>query len=598
MVFCVLLPINVYIYLEAYPTLVPMYVAKIPNRNSNPTWLIRESKRVNGKIVKTTLANITKLPSAVIEGLRILLAGGTAVKSIQEVFTIRSNTPHGHVAAVLGIMKQLRLPELIAPKNSRFRRLALGMIAARVIKPASKLATSSMLDVRTAASTLNEELRLKCVDEEDLYHAMDQLVKHKTSIEQRLASRHLREGGMVLYDVTSSYVEGQKNELAEFGYNRDKKRGKQQIVIGLMTDPDGCPVSVEVFPGNTADVSTLSTQVAKLQQTFGLQQVVLVGDRGILQQKQIQEELIPVGLDWITAMKKNEIRAVVEQEQVQMSLFDEQDVMELHSDLYPSDRLVLCRNPLQAEKSRRQREALLLKTENALDKIVAATKREQRRLKCKGTIGVRVGKVIGKYKVGKFFTLEIEEEHFAYERNQAGITKAERLDGLYAIRSSLKQEPEAAVLVADYKRLSAVEQAFRTLKTISLRVRPIHHRKKNRVIAHVFLCMLAYYVEYHLRRKLAPILFAEDDPAGKAAQRKNAVEPAKPSPKAKKKARTKRTNEDEKVMSFAQVMEELSGLCRLVVVPKISTDPSDEVVMMETISPTQHRVFKLLGFKP
>ena len=575
-----------------------MFVDKIPNRNSNPTWLIRESKWINGKSVKTTLANISKLPMEIIEGLRILFAGGTAVKSVEDAFTIRSNTPHGHVAAVLGIMKQLRLPELIAPKNSRFRRLVLGMIAARVIKPASKLATSTMLDVRTTTSTLNEELGLKCVDEDDLYDAMDQLVKHKTSIEQRLAKRHLKEGGLVLYDVTSSYVEGRKNEFAAYGYNRDKKRGKQQIVIGLMTDPEGCPVSVDVFRGNTADVSTLGAQVAKLRQTFGLKQVVLVGDRGILQQKQIQEELIPVGLDWITAMKKNEIRAVVEQESVQMSLFDEQDVMEIHSDLYPADRLVLCRNPLQAEKSKRQREELLIKTEKALDKIVEATQREQRRLKCKGKIGVRVGRVIGKYKVRKFFTLEIEEEHFAYKRDEAAIAKAERLDGLYAIRSSLKQKPEAAELVANYKRLSTVEQAFRTIKTISLRVRPIHHRKKNRVIAHVFLCMLAYYVEYHLRRKLAPILFAEDDPAGKAAQRKNAVEPAKPSPQAKKKARTKRNNEGEKVMSFAEVMDELSALCRLVVVPKISTDTSDEVVMMEAISPTQQRVFKLLGFKP
>ena len=575
-----------------------MFVDKIPNRNSNPTWLIRESKWINGKSVKTTLANISKLPMEIIEGLRILFAGGTAVKSVEDAFTIRSNTPHGHVAAVLGIMKQLRLPELIAPKNSRFRRLVLGMIAARVIKPASKLATSTMLDVRTTTSTLNEELGLKCVDEDDLYDAMDQLVKHKTSIEQRLAKRHLKEGGLVLYDVTSSYVEGRKNEFAAYGYNRDKKRGKQQIVIGLMTDPEGCPVSVDVFRGNTADVSTLGAQVAKLRQTFGLKQVVLVGDRGILQQKQIQEELIPVGLDWITAMKKNEIRAVVEQEPVQMSLFDEQDVMEIHSDLYPADRLVLCRNPLQAEKSKRQREELLIKTEKALDKIVEATQREQRRLKCKGKIGVRVGRVIGKYKVRKFFTLEIEEEHFAYKRDEAAIAKAERLDGLYAIRSSLKQKPEAAELVANYKRLSTVEQAFRTIKTISLRVRPIHHRKKNRVIAHVFLCMLAYYVEYHLRRKLAPILFAEDDPAGKAAQRKNAVEPAKPSPQAKKKARTKRNNEGEKVMSFAEVMDELSALCRLVVVPKISTDTSDEVVMMEAISPTQQRVFKLLGFKP
>ena len=575
-----------------------MFVDRIPNRNSNPTWLIRESKRVGGKVVKTTILNITKLPQDVIQGIRILLKGGTAVKSIKDAFNICSNTPHGHVAAVLGSMKQLNIPELIGSKNSRFRRLVLGMIAARVMQPASKLATSTMIDAETASSTLNEELALKRVDEDDLYDAMDQLFKRKTDIECRLAKRHLTEGGMVLYDVTSSYVEGKKNELAAFGYNRDKKRGKKQIVIGLMTNQDGCPVSVEVFPGDTADTSTLSAQVSKIQQTFGLKHVVLVGDRGILKQKQIREEIMPVGLDWITAMKKSEIRKVVEQENVQMSLFDEQNLMEICSDLYPEDRLVLCRNPLQAQKSKKQREELLVKTEKLLDNIVEATQRESRTLTCEGQIGVRVGKVIGKYKMRKFFTIDIQEGHFSYTRNAAAIQKAEQLDGLYAIRSSLKNEPDAEELVADYKRLSSVEIAFRTLKNISLRVRPIHHRNRKRVIAHVFLCMLSYYVEYHLRRKLAPVLFAEDDPIGKQAQRKDAVEPSKPSPQAKKKARTKRTATGDKAMSFAGLMEELSKLSRLTVIPKISTDPAHKVVMVEGITPTQKQAFKLLGIKP
>jgi len=574
-----------------------MYVAKIPNRNSKPTWLIRESKWINGKSVKTTLANITKLPMEIIEGLRILLAGGTAVKSVKEAFSIRSNTPHGHVAAVLGMMNQLHLPELIAPKNSRFRRLVLGMIAARVIKPASKLATSAMLDAQTASTTLNEELGLKRVDEDDLYDAMDQLLKRKTDIECRLAKRHLKEGSMVLYDVTSSYVEGEKNEWAAYGYNRDKKKGKKQIVFGLMTDQEGCPVSVEVFRGNTADTSTLRTQVAKIQKTFGLKQVVMVGDRGILKQKQIQEEILPVGLDWITAMQKSEIREVVEQEGIQMSLFDEQDLVEVCCDLYPKDRLVLCRNPLQAAKNQQTREELLVKTEKDLDKIVEATQREKYRLKDAGKIGLRVGKVVNKKKMRKYFTLNIREEHFSYTRNEEALQKAEQLDGLYAIRSSLKQGPEASELVTHYKRLSTVEIAFRTMKSMSLQVRPIHHRTKNRVVAHVFLCMLAYYVEYHLRRKLAPMLFAEDDPAEKKAQRKSIVEPAKPSEQAKKKARTKRTATGEKALSFASLMDELSGLCRLVVVPKIGTDATPEVVMIEKISAIQKRAFKLLNIK-
>ena len=265
-----------------------MYVARIPNRNSNPTWLIRESKRVDGKIVKTTLANITKWPQPVIDGLRILLKGGTAIQSVEDAFDIQSNRPHGHVAAVLGIMKQLQIPELIASKNSRFRRLILGMIAARVIRPGSKLETSAMLDAHTASTTLNQELGLKRVDEDDLYDAMDELLKRKTEIECRLARRHLQDGSLVLYDVTSSYVEGEKNEWAAFGYNRDQKKGKKQVVYGLMTDSEGCPVSVEVFAGNTADTATLPAQVEKIQTTFGLKQVVLVGDRGILKHKQIQ----------------------------------------------------------------------------------------------------------------------------------------------------------------------------------------------------------------------------------------------------------------------------------------------------------------------
>ncbi len=573
-----------------------MYVARIPNRNSNPTWLIRESKRVNGKIVKTTLANITNLPQAVIEGIRILLKGGTAVTSFKESFHVQSSKKHGQVAAVLEIMKQLEIPELIAPKNSRFRRLILGMVAARVIKPAIKLSSSSMLDVKTASTTLNEELGLKRVDEDDLYDAMDTLFERKTEIECRLAKRHLTEGGLVLYDVTISYVEGEKNEWAAYGYNKDKKNGKKQIVYGLMTDPQGRPVSAEVFHGNTADVKTLCTQVDKIQNTFGLKQVVLVGDRGILKQKQVEEEILPVGLDWITAMQKAEIRKVVEEEGYQMSLFDEQDLVEVYCDLYPEDRLVLCRTPLQAAKSKKTREEMLTKTQEKLDKIVESIKNG--RLKDAGKIGVRVGKVFGDKKhKKKYFHLEIREGYFSYTRNEEMIQKEEQLDGVYAIRSSLKQELDAAELVTNYKRLSTVEMAFRAMKSMSLQVRPIHHRNKKRVVAHVFLCMLAYYVEYHLRRKLAPMLFADDDLEEKRVQRENVVEPSKPSDKAKKKAQTKQTQEGGKAMSYASVMEELSGLSRMVVCPNIKSGDASEVVMVKEISPTQKQALKLLNVK-
>ncbi|MCY4171824.1 MAG: IS1634 family transposase [Bacteroidetes bacterium] len=593
-----------------------MYVDKIPNRNSNPTILVRQSKRVGGKIVKITIANITKFPEPIIEGLRILFKGGTAVKSIQDAFDVKSNKPHGHVAAVLGVMKQLKIAELIAPRNSRFRRLVLGMIAARVLEPASKLTTSAMLDVRTAPNTLNEELGLKCVDEDDLYDAMDELVARKTEIECRLATRHLSEGAMVLYDVSSSYVEGEKMAFAAFGYNRDQKKGKKQVVYGLMTDPNGRPVSVEVFEGNTKDTETLGTQITKIQDTFGLKQVILVGDRGILQQKQIVEEVMPVGLDWITGMQKKEIRAVmdheqtkkqeeqleeiheiVEQAELQLSLFDEQNLMEVYSDLYPKERLVLCRNPLQATKSQRTREELLVRAEAKLNRIVQSVHGERRLLKDKGKIGVRVGKVFEKYRIRKFFTWEIEEGHFSYTRNAEAIQRAERLDGVYAIRSSLKQKPAAEELVADYKRLSSVEIAFRTMKSMSLQVRPIHHRKPERIIAHIFLCMLAYYVEYHLRQKLAPMLFAEEDPEEKKAERKSIVEPVKPSTTATKKARTKRTADGGKAMSYQAVMEELSGLCRLTGVPKIKTDKTHKTILMEGHSSTQKQAFKLLGLR-
>ena len=571
-----------------------MFIDTVKNRRWSPTILIRESKWIDGKTQKITLANLTKLPQPVIDGIRILLKGGIAVDSVEDAFTIVSNTPHGHVAAVLGIMEKLNIPSLIAPNNSRFRRLVLGMIAVRVLEQ-SNLATSTILDVASNASTLNDELALNRVDQDDLYRAMGKLVKRKTAIERRLAKRHLTESGMVLCDVAGSYMDDKKSEITSSEYDRDRKTGTEQIAIGLMTAPDGCPVSVDVFSDNTGDGKFLSTQVDKIQKTFELKHMVLVGGREILKQKHIQEEVMPAGLDWITSMKKSQIRKIVEQENIQMSLFDDQDLVEVRSHLYSEERLLLYRNPLQADKGKRQREEFLARTEEALDEIVQATRRKAQRLEDQGAIGVRVGSVVGKHKMWKFFTLDIRHGHFSYIRNTEAIAQAERLDGMYAIRSSMKEGPEPEELVANYKRLSMVEFASRTMNRLSHHACPTYHRKKDRMIAHVFLCMLAYYVEYHLRRELAPMLYAEDDPAKKKVQRENIVEWAGSLPKAKGEVQTRQREQDEKVMDFLSLMDELAGLCRLVVRPKTGANAEKEVIMLETVSKTQQKAFEILG---
>ena len=575
-----------------------MFVDRVPNRKSPPTYLIRESFREGKKVRKRTLANITKLPIEAIEQIRILLRGGTAVDSVSDAVSIVSNKPHGHVAAVLSVMNQLGLAELIDPRNSRNRRLVMGLIAQRVLDPASKLATSAALDAPTASDTLNEELDLKRVDVDDLYEAMDYLTARKTAIEQRLAERYLKEGSMVLCDITSSYVEGNKNEFAKFGYNRDGKKGKKQIVFGLLTDEDGCPVATEVFAGNTGDPTTVASQVAKLQTTtFGLKQVVLVGDRGLLTQARLREDIIPLGLDWITGMRKSQIRAVVEQKDVQLGLFDEQDLMEVQTDLYPNERVILCKNHYRAQYSATQRDELLEKTEKLLDKVVKATVRKRKPLQKADDIKVRAEIAARRYKMKKHFNLDIKEGHFAYTRNEESIQAEAALDGIYAIRTSLKDEPPADEVVAHYKRLTQVEMAFRTLKSVSLQVRPIHHRRKHRVIAHVFLCMLAYLVEYHLRKQLAPMLFADDCPEGKAARRTSVVQSSRRSHKAQQKARTKRTADGGKAMSYASLMKHLSGVCRAIMVPKLATGTPPRIPMRAPFTSTQKRAFKLLKVK-
>ena len=578
---------------------IPMYVETVPNRNSRPAYLIRQGKRQGNKVVKTTLANISKLPDDVIQHIRVILRGCVAIENppiaFKDTFTLLEGSPHGHVAATLGTLRTLGLDRILAPKNSRNRRIALALVCARILEPQSKLATSAALHPDSATSTLGSELGLGNVDEDDLYQAMDWLLQRKSAIETQLAQRHLEEGSLVLCDVTSTYLEAEALDLAAYGYSRDRKKGKKQITFGLLTNREGCPVAVEVFSGNTADPSTLAAQIAKIQQQFDLRRIVLVGDRGLLTEARIQQEVKPAGFDWISALKKSGIRKIVEQEGLQLDLFDERNLAEVSSEAYPGERIILCRNPHRAQQSARAREELLCKTEEALDKIVAATRRKKSPVRSVKTISFRAGKVLGRWKMAKHFVLQIKKGFFRYERNEASIRQEAALDGMYAIRTSL-QEPEPEQVVADYKRLSAVEAAFRSLKTVDLKVRPIRHWKTPRVICHIFLCMLAYYVQWHMLERLAPMLFAEDDPEGKRRMRKNVVEAARRSDSAKRKARTKRTATGQKALSFASLMAHLATLCKHKVGPR-TPGKHEPFTMLGGLSELQARAFELLDVK-
>ena len=541
-----------------------MYIERVPNRNSPPAVLLRESYREGGKIRKRTLANLSKLPDTVVDNLRIVLKGGAAIENLSESFSVERSLPHGHVAAVLGTIKKLDLHNLIAPSNSRKRALVLAMIVARILDPRSKLATARGLNSETCFSSLSELLGLEKADEDELYEAMDWLVSKQESIEQELANRHLSEGALVLYDVSSTYFEGTQCPLARYGYNRDKKKGFLQIVFGLICDKRGCPVAVEVFEGNTSDTTTITAQIEKVRHRFGIQQVVWVGDRGMITNTRILAEFQPVeGLDWITALRASQIRKLVEQEAVQLSLFDETDLVEFSCSDYPGERLIACRNPMLAQEKSLTRLALLQATEQELNKIVLATSRDKRALKGADQIGLRVGRVLNSKGVGKYFNIAITETSFSFSLNELAIASDATLDGVYIIRTSVKSETlDAAHTVRAYKSLSTVEQAFRSYKTIDLKVRPIYHRLEQRVKAHVFLCMLAYYVEWHMRKALAMLLFDDEQVTVEPEEQSSVVAPAKRSKKARAKAATKKTSEKLPVHSFRTLMADLATIVK------------------------------------
>ncbi len=574
-----------------------MYVAVVPNRTSPPAILLRESYRLGRQVKSRTLANLSAWPPAKIEALRAVLRGHPAGAALAETFTIVRTRPHGHVAAVLGTLRRLGVDRLLGAQRSRPRDLCVALLVARLLAPRSKLATARALSAETLASSLSEALGLADADADELYTALDWLLPRQARIEAALAQRHLAEGTLVLYDVTATYFEGRTCPLARYGHARGGKRGKRQIVFGLLTNAEGCPVAVEVFAGNTGDPPTLAPQVQKVRQRFGLQHVVWVGDRGLLTDARLRADLQPAGLDWITALRAPAIRHLVQEGALQLSLFDERDLAEITAPAYPGERLIVCRNPLLAQERARKREELLQATAKGLAQIAAATRRARQPLRGKDQIGLRVGQVLGRFKVAKHFRLTLTDTTFAYARDTARIAEEAALDGIYVIRTSVPAgRLTAGQTVGAYKGLSAVERAFRSYKTVDLKVRPIHHRLADRVRAHVFLCLLAYYIEWHMRQALAPLLFDDEDPAAGQALRASVVRPAQRSPQAQRKAATQRTDEGLPVHSFHTLLEDLATVAKNRVQPKDSgTAPFD---IITTPSPLQQRAFDLLRVSP
>jgi transposase len=568
-----------------------MYVESVPNRNSPPAILLRESSRIDGRIVKRTLANLSSWPASQIDGLRRVLKHESLV-SPADAFQILRAYPHGHVAATLGTFRRLGLESILSRSRSPERDLAVGMIVARILEPASKLATARGFHPETVTSSLAAVLGLdETVDETQLYRSLDWLLERQQSIENALAKRCLSEGSLILYDVSATYFEGRHCPLARFGHSRDERSGNLQMVFGLLTHAEGCPVAVEVFAGNTGDPTTVASQIRKLRERFHLQQLVIVGDRGMLTSARIREDLQPQeGLQWISALKSIQIQQLVQSGALQLSLFAQLDLAEIQHASYPGERLIACRNPLLAEERSRKRNALLEATEKQLKKIVEATQRKNKPLRGRKEIGLAVGKILGRYKMGKHFSLFIEEDGFRCERKQANLEREAALDGIYVIRTSVPAETfSSGKVVGCYKRLSDVERAFRSLKSVDLKIRPLYHHLADRVRAHVFLCMLSYYVEWHMRRALAPMLFDDDDPQPAEVARTSIVTPAQRSPKAKSKDLFKRTEDGMPVHSFQTLLKDLATLT------------SNEVrvgeqtfQMLATPTPVQQRALQLL----
>jgi hypothetical protein len=571
-----------------------MYVVKVPNRGSPPAVLLRESYREAGKVRNRTLANLSSWPVAKVDALAAVLKGQPAPAAAAEgTFEISRSLPHGHVAAVLGTARALGLEELIDPEPSRQRDLVTAMAVAQVIAPDSKLAIARGLQARTAASSLGEVLGLGGCDEDDLYAAMDWLAARQDRIEDALAARHLAGGTLVLYDVSSAAFEGRTCPLGAIGHPKDGVRGRLQIVYGLLTSKDGIPVAIEVFAGNTGDPATVAAQVGKVKDRFGLSRVVLVGDRGMLTAARLREDVGPAGLDWITALRAPQVKALVRDGALQLSLFDETDLAEITCPDFPGERLVACKNPfLEAERARK-RESLLAATEADLAKIAAAAARDRRPLRGKEKIAVRADRVLRRRKVARHFRTEITDTSFSYARDQDSITAEAALDGIYVLRTSVGPGGlDSREVVSSYKALAQVERAFRAFNT-DLDIRPIRHHTEDRVRAHVFLRMLSYYLTWHLHDRLAPLLFTDDDKAAAEAARPSPVAPAARSPRALAKAAAKHTEGGLPVHSFTSVLADLATICLNQIQPADPALPAFQLITTPT--PPQRQALDLLG---
>jgi hypothetical protein len=583
-----------------------MFIETVPNRNSPPAVLLRESYREGKRVKKRTLANLSQLPAVVIDGLRGLLKGGVVIGTGggEDGLRIERSLPHGHVGAALGMVRKIALDRLLLSTakdegSVRRRDLIVAMIVDRLVVPRSKLGFVRAVGTETACTSLGEVLGLGAVAEREAYEALDWLLEQQPRIENGLARRHLEDGMLVLYDVSSSYLEGRKCALARFGYSRDHRRDRPQIVYGLLCNRDGLPVAVEVFAGDTGDPATLGEQVAKLKARFKLARVVVVGDRGMITSARIRDELKPAGFDWISCLRAPAIQQLAaEGGPLQLSLFDDRDMAEISApEQFPGERLIVCRNPLLADERARKREELLAATERALSRVEAQVRRKRAGVRTAAEIGLAVGAELNRHKMAKHIALDVRDGHLSWRRKLDSIAREARLDGLYVVRTSLPADAlGAAETVQAYKDLARVERAFRSLKTVDLEIRPIRHWTADRVRAHVFLCMLAYHVEWHLRQALAPLLFHDTDIAAARAERPSPVAKTEPSEAVKAKKATKRNKDGFPVMGFAELIDHLGTLARNTVRAPFHGDHS--FVLYATPTPLQKEAFRLLSLDP
>src|SRR5215469_7047314 len=580
------------VWLRYRTKIAVMYITRVPNRDSPPAVLLRESYREGGKVKNRTLANLSSWPEAKVEALSRALKG-LPPAGLEGTFEVTRSLPHGHVAAVLGTVRELGLEELIGPAGSRQRDLVTAMVVAQVTAPDSKLAIARGLHAETAASSLGEVLGVAGCDEDDLYAAMDWLAGRQEKIEDALAARHLAGGTLVLYDVSSAAFEGRTCPLGAIGHPKDGVHGRLQIVYGLLTSKEGIPAAIEVFNGNTGDPTTVAAQVNKLKDRFGVTRVVLVGDRGMLTAARLREDVGPAKLDWITALRAPQVKALVRDGALQLSLFDQMDLAEITHPDYPGERLVACTNPLLEAERARKRESLLAATEAGLAKITAATQRARQPLRGQDKIALRADRVLRRRKVAKHFTIDIGHDHFSYARDQDSITAEAALDGIYVLRTSVAGSSLASgEVVSSYKALACVERAFRAFNT-DLDIRPIRHRTETRVRAHVFLRMLSYYITWHMQARLAPMLFTDDDKATAQAVRPSPVAPAARFPRATAKAAAKRTGDDLPIHSFGTLLGDLATICLNQIQPADPTLPGFQLITTPT--PLQRRAFDLLS---